>query len=104
MWFPPLVANLAKHVGLSAGFSIDLRAVDPDDGLPWDLTLANKRHKLEQRIKDEKPLLLIGYPPCTIFSSLFIAGIPRMNPRDVREKIREGLQHLYFCIKLYKSK
>ena len=43
---PPRVARLTQHLNLRAGFSIDLRETDPDDGLPWDLNNEEKRVKL----------------------------------------------------------
>ena len=61
-----------------------------------------KRSKLRYRVENEKPLLLIGSPPCTAFSQLLMSNVTKMNPTDLREKIREGMQHLLFCVELYK--
>ena len=102
VYSPPRVAKLASKVQLTPGFSIDIREVDPDDGQPWDLNVQSKRTKLRNRVINERPLLLVGCPPCTVFSSLFWTNVSRMNPQDVRDKIREGLRHLLFCIELYK--
>ena len=102
VYSPPRVAKLASKVNLSPGFSLDLRENDPDDGQPWDFNIKSKRDKLRARVESERPLLLVGCPPCTAFSTLFSSNHSRMNPLDVREKIREGLRHLLFCIELYK--
>ena len=101
VYSPPRVAKLAKQIGMQQGFSIDLREVDPDDGKPWNLSNPQKRAKIEQRVREEKPLLLIGCPPCTAFCTLFASNISRMNPTEVQEKIAEALVHLNFCLKLY---
>ena len=43
----------------------------------------------------------MGSPPCTAFSQLFSTNISRMDPKDVRNKIREGLTHLLFFVLNY---
>ena len=101
MYSPPRVTKLAQKVHLKPGFAIDLSENDPVDGLPYDLNDKVKRDRVEQRVRDERPMLLIGSPPCTAFSQLFTSNISRMHPKDVKEKVREGLIHLLFCIKLY---
>ena len=102
VYSPPRVAKLAHKLNLSPGFSIDLREIDPYDGKPWDLSLKEKRDRVRERVESEKPLLLIGCPPCTVFSSLFMSNISRMNMEEVRAKIKDAVIHLRFCIMLYK--
>ena len=48
MYSPPRVtAELRRmnHKHLLPGFALDLTVVDPDDGLPWDLSKPEKRKK-----------------------------------------------------------
>ena len=104
IYSPPRVAKLAQKFNLRPGFSIDIRENDPDDNMPWDLNNFEKRAKLKFRVEHERPLLLIGSPPCTVFSSLFASNVSRMiqrNPTELRRKIREGVSNLLFCVELY---
>ena len=90
VYSPSRVTKLASKVNLEAGFAIDLREVDPDDGLPWDLNDVDKQNKLLYRVESEKPLLLIGSPPCTVFSQLFASNWTMMDPQQLKEKVMEG--------------
>ena len=47
---PRVTAGLMrmKHQHLLPGFALDLTAVDPDDGLPWDSSNPGKREKVRQ--------------------------------------------------------
>ena len=101
VYSPPRVGQLASKLGLSAGTSFDLTQADPDDGLAWDFNLESKRDKAKKRLREEKPFLLIGCPPCTAFSQLFRSNISRMNPAQVNRIVSEGLTHLKFCMELY---
>lgn len=44
--------------------------INDDDGEAWDLSRARKRRRLWSLMKQRKPLVIIGSPPCTCFSSL----------------------------------
>ena len=85
---PPRVTELATKVGLTPGFALDLRTNDPFDNEPWDLSKPEKRKRAKQLIEQEKPMLLIGSPPCTPFSVLFSSNISRMDPEKVRQLIK----------------
>ena len=101
VYSPPRVTHIAKKVGLSTGFALDLTQLDPDDGMPWDLSCPEKQAKAEARLREEQPFLLIGSPPCTAFSQLFASNITKMKPEHVRAKINQAMSHLMFTIKLY---
>ena len=52
---PPRVTKYAGRLGLSAGFSLDLIVVDPDDGKTWDFNDPAKRSKALSKVIFEKP-------------------------------------------------
>ncbi len=99
---PPRVNVIAKKIGLSPGFSLDLNVNDPEDNRPWDFTLESKRNKALALVKSQKPFLLIGCPPCTAFSVLFSSNLSRMDPEQVKSRTEAAIKHIEFCIKLYK--
>ncbi len=64
------VTAYATSLGLSPGFALDLAVVDPDDGMPWDFDVPSKCNKALEKVRAEKPKLLIGSPMCTAFGLL----------------------------------
>ena len=94
LFSPPRVTHIATKIGLKPGFALDLTQVDPEDGKPWDLSDAAKQAKAERMVREEKPFLLIGSPPCTAFSTLFSMNHNKMDPKTVHNMIHEALQHL----------
>ena len=83
------------------GWSLDLSTVDPFDGLPWDFTSAAKRRRAEQLVRDTKPYLLAGGPPCTDFCVMQRMNWHKMTPEEKRRRVTEARVHLDFCAKLY---
>jgi len=72
VYSPPRVAALAAEMpslGILPGYSFDIRCNDPDDGLPWDLSLNAKRDKALRLVREQRPLFVIGSPCCTNYCS-----------------------------------
>ena len=68
---PPRVAAAIKHLPelrLMSGFSLDLTTAD-SDGCLWDFDSKMMRDRALKRIKEERPMLLVGSPMCTAFST-----------------------------------
>ena len=59
----------SKFRNLAPGLAFDLTVKDPDDGQPWDFSLKSKRDKARRILQESKPILLIGSPMCTAFST-----------------------------------
>ena len=97
---PKRVTKTAAKIGLNPGSAFDLNEVDPTDGKPWNFNDRNKCEKAFETIKQEKPYLLIGSPPCRAFNSLFQSNVSRMDPAQVKSVVREGVRHVMFCIEL----
>ena len=52
LYSPPRVSIDAEKYGISSAGAFDITMVDPDDGMPWDLNVKEKREKV-MRIIDE---------------------------------------------------
>ena len=57
-------------VKLTPGWSLDLTREDPVTGQPWDMTKRHVREMTNELVRTTEPSLVIGSPPCTMFSSL----------------------------------
>ena len=60
---PPRVGLEGKRYGLTPGDAMDLTT-------GWDFNLKSHQEKAERYIDEQKPLVVIGSPPCTPFSQL----------------------------------
>ena len=63
VYSPERVNEVARRWGLRPGSSMDLT-----NG--YDFTKASDRKRAWDKIKEEDPFLLVGSPPCTLFSIL----------------------------------
>ena len=91
-----------KHV--MPGFAYDLTVLDPDDGQPWDFSLASKREKARAKVREQKPYVLIGSPMCTHFSTW--QRLNEAKSRDVQAMRRakaEATVHIDFVASLYEE-
>ena len=72
----------------------------------YDFTKASDRKRAWDKIKDEDPFLLVGSPPCTLFSILqeLNLAVNRDKPGWLEEFERrkaEAIEHIRFCCTLY---
>ena len=86
---------------LQPGWSLDLTRVDPKTNEPWNLNDPKVQARVKKMVTDDKPLFLIGSPPCTPFSLLQNINKERRDPKIVEAEIRAGEAHLKFCCELY---
>ena len=95
-------AKLMPELKLIPGFALDLTTVE-ERGRPWNFDQKVMRDEALRRVREEKPLLLIGSPMCTAFSTW-----QRINDkiRDsavcAAEKAR-AVEHLKFSVRLYRE-
>jgi hypothetical protein len=71
IYYPPRVTAATKllpELSIILGFALDLTTADTDGQL-WDFDSKAMREQALQKVRDEKPLLLIGSPMCTAFST-----------------------------------
>ena len=64
------VCKVAADMGLSAGYSLDIREVDDVTGRKWDFLNQRCRGELWQLLEVRPCQLLVLSPPCVIFSQL----------------------------------
>ena len=100
VYSPPRVVKMARAHGFKEGWSLDLTTCD-DQGRPWDFDDMGCRQRAKELIRKTKPLLLIGSPMCSWFSSLMQWNFSKMPAKKVEENLRRALSHLSFVFELY---
>ena len=80
---PPHIADAAKEMGLAPGESMDLLS-------KWDFDKTADRKRAIAYIKESRPFLVVGTPPCTLFSVLQF---------EVRKQ--QATRHVEFCATIY---
>ena len=94
VYSPPRVSKTAEKHGLKAGEAMDLLT-------GWDFTLERHRRAAIDYVNRVKPLLIIGSPECTMFSSL--QNLNKKNWSKIEEeKLVEAKRHIKFVVELYK--
>ena len=89
---PPRVGLEAPRFGLKPGEAMDLTT-------GWDSNREDHRRMAEEYVETEKPLVVIGSPPCVVFSQL-----QTLVPDSERKaaQLAEGVRHMEFMVKLYR--
>ena len=102
LYSPPRIVPLAERCGLKAGYSLDL-AVRGPDGHFGDFTRLGDRVKVWKLIARDRPCIIIGSPPCTLFSQLqnLSRGKPGGEERYPHPRTHAEL-HLAFCTRVYR--
>ncbi len=86
---------------LKPGWSLDLTRDDPATGEPWDLSRHEVRERVRKLVRETKPFMLIGSPPCTMFSSLQNLAKARRDKKKTEKLMNIAKEHIEFCIELY---
>ena len=105
IYAPPRVTAAAKllpELRLIPGFALDLTTAD-HDGKLWDFDSKVMRDRAMERVKREKPLLLVGSPMCTAFSTWQRINAKIRDPYIVECEKRRAIMHLEFCCELYRE-
>ena len=66
---PSRFTKLSRCMGLHPGYALDL-TVRRANGDYWDFTRVADRLEAKELLMTDRPLLLVGSPVCTAFSSL----------------------------------
>ena len=87
---------------LRPGWSLDLTLNDPLTGQPWDFNKKEVRARVRGLVRDSKPFMLIGSPPCTMFSTLQNLSKAKRDEEKFNQKMEVAKKHMRFCLKLYR--
>lgn len=71
------------------------------DGRLWDFSLLEMRKRAKDKIARDEPLLTIGPPMCTNFSSAMDIHWGRMSDEEKENRLIAARLHLNFCMELY---
>ena len=105
VYSPPRITAASKllpELKLIPGFALDLTTADTDGAL-WDFDSKVMRDRAMKKLKEEKPLLLVGSPMCTAFSTWQRINDKIRDPYVVEAEKRRIVQHLDFCLELYRE-
>ena len=105
IYSPPRVkaaTKLLPELRIIPGFALDLTTND-DDGRPWNFDEAEMRERARRKMREQKPLLLVGSPMCTAFSTWQHVSNAFRCPIRVAAELRDATRHLAFCAELYRE-
>jgi hypothetical protein len=101
LYSPPRVTATLPKKGLTAGSTFDLLA--DEAGIAWDFTRPQDRKRAWERIRAEKPFLVIGSPPCTMFSRLQLnLNAKRIGKIEWEKRRRSAEVLLIFAVAVYR--
>ena len=85
---------------LSAGSTFDLQA--DECGQKYDFLQARGRQRCRDRLRAERPWLVVGGPPCTWWSSLMALNMAKMTEQERARRDVEARALLYFACEVYR--
>jgi hypothetical protein len=101
LYSPPRVAATLPRLGLAPGSTFDLRA--DEAGVAWDFTKPSDRKRAWDRLRAEEPFLVVGSPPCTMFSRLQLnLNAKRIGKMEWEKRRREAEVLLVFAVAVYR--
>jgi hypothetical protein len=101
LYSPPRVTATLPRLGLLAGSTFDLHA--DEAGVVWDFTRPADRKRAWERIRAEEPFLVVGSPPCTMFSRLQLnLNSAKIGKVEWERRRREAEVLLIFAVAVYK--
>ena len=84
---------------------MDLTAVGPVDGQPWDFSFEVKQKRSIELLERDKPLLLVACPMCGPFGALQSLTYAKLSKQVVKAKLRDAMAHVKFvldmCLRQY---
>ena len=94
----------ANAFGLRPGFAIDLTIEKDDGGDHWDLSRKKDQDELRMLQKVERPLFLVGSPPCGPFSPLQNLSKHKRTEEENQAILAEGKTHLKVACDAYEER
>ena len=100
LYSPPRVTKeIGRFPNLSAGSTFDLIA--DEQGRKYDFLRASDRQRCRERLRAERPWLVVGSPPCTWWSTLMALNMARMTQEDIERRGVEAKILLDFACEVY---
>ena len=99
---PPRVTRWASHAKLNPGWSVDEK-VKKENGRGWDLRLKPDQDSVMKMVSRDAPALLIGCPPCTMFSQMQTANKKRIAREVWEARLDEAKDMMKFAVKAYRE-
>ncbi len=93
---------MSNH-NLTPGLALDLTTFDPDAGQPWDFGVKAKREKVLRMTRSQKPLFVIGSPPCTRWCTWQNLNDVKRDPEVVKLEHQRAEIHLKFSAQIYRE-
>ena len=100
VYSPERITGYAKGFNLDPGCALDLTTMDPEDGLPYDFSIPEKRERVKKKLDQEKPFMLVLCPMCGPFSTLQNFNYARMESDEIMRKVSDALIHIKFAVEL----
>ena len=98
---PERFTSKANLFGLRPGFAVDLMVSKNSNGDHWDLSKDTDQRELRRLLKKEKPLFLVGSPPCGPFSPLQNLSKYKRTDEENQQILEEGRMHLKVAVDCY---
>ena len=80
------------------------RALVVDCATGWSMSGEEQMEEIEQRIRDEEPVLLIGSPMCRAFSTLIeLTQAGKPSEVELKSLVERCVTHLKFCFRMHET-
>ena len=98
------MAKLMPEFGVIPGLALDMSVKDAE-GEYWNFTRYDHRKEARRLRAEQRPLFLIGPPPCTEVSSWQALNAAKCgwSPEEIRRRRSAAELHLRFVCSLYKE-
>lgn len=95
----PRVGKFAAEYGMTQGLAMDIKSKEDNVG-PWNFLQPRERRRAMEEVRRQCPALVIGSPPCEMFSTL--QNLNQEIPADVwNQRMHDARQLLEFAITVY---
>ena len=104
LYSPPRITNvlgLPRPGSLAPGATYDL--ICDKEGRSWDFTKWEHRVRARAEIAVLSPYIVVGSPPCTMFSILQALNTAKTPPEVWRRRMAVAMTHLQFCVQVYRD-
>ena len=87
-------------MGLVPGATFDLQ--EDEHGVAYDMRKASDRQRIRERVRRDKPFLVVGSPPCVDWCFYNVAfNHKKMTAAELKRRLIEREVHLRFAVEIY---